>query len=224
VGAPVGGFRLAESGRGVGVVGERYGGAGHGTADEIRPERAGFDERDADAQGLEFLGEGFREAGEGGLRSAIGSEPRVVGDRGGGAHLDDVSGFPLAEVRQEGAQHGGGSEEVGLEGRAVFGIRRFLDGSNQAAAGVVDEDIDAAELGDRLLDEAGEGVLLGNVEGQDAQGVGDAGSEIVEGRGIAGCGNDEVALGEGDLSEGATETGRRTRDEPDARRSRRHGH
>ena len=156
---------LAEATGGVGVIGKGMGGTRHGTSDEIGPEGAGFDEGDADAEGFEFLGEGFAEAGEGGFGGAVETEAGVIGDGGGGAHLDDVTGAVLAEVWQKGAEDGDGPEEVGFEGGAGFGVIAFLHSPKETDAGIVDEDIDATPMGDGGWNGGGDGVGLGDVKG-----------------------------------------------------------
>jgi hypothetical protein len=59
-------------------------------------------------------------------------------------------------------------EEVGGHGSAVGGERLVLDGPDFDDAGVVDEDVDAAEVGDGVIDEVfslfGVGEVGGNQE------------------------------------------------------------
>ena len=65
-----------------------------------------------------------------------------------------------------------GSEEVGVHGAAVGFERLVLDGTNFDDAGVVDEDVDAAEVVDGVIDEIDGLVVVGEVDGDDEDVIG----------------------------------------------------
>lgn len=54
-------------------------------------------------------------------------------------------------MRQHGAGNGQKPEDIGAVDRLDFLSTRFLDGAKQAETGIVDQNIDAAEAGNRGL-------------------------------------------------------------------------
>ncbi len=73
-----------------------------------------------------------------------------------------IAPLPLpAQLRQRGPDDGERAEEIGLHLGAEFGIGSFLDCADDAVAGIVDDNVDAAEAADRgrdrLLSIAGDG-------------------------------------------------------------------
>ena len=63
------------------------------------------------------------------------------------------------------------AEEIGFDLVAGFGFGDLLDGAEQAVAGIVDGDIDAAEAFVRLLHRGIDGRLVADVEGKRQQPV-----------------------------------------------------
>ena len=62
---------------------------------------------------------------------------------------------PDAHLRQYQAGQGGGAEEVQVHQLREFGIGGLLDGAEMTPAGVVDQYVDPAVLGQHFVDDAG---------------------------------------------------------------------
>ena len=165
---------------------------------------------DADAFVAEFGVEALGEAGEGEFAGDVGQE---VGDGDLSADRGDVDDggfaavdFALLEHAGEGGANGvEGGVKVGVHGALEGDERLVFDGSDLDDAGVVDEDIEAAEVGEGLVDEVAGLRRIGEV-GADEQDVlgGLDGAGIEEG--LAGAGElILVAGGEDEAIAGATE-------------------
>ena len=107
--------------------------------------------------------------------------------------LTTAPDFLGAHDRQHGASNGGEAEEIGVEHRAHFGVVAFLDGREIAVAGVVDEDVDAAEAGLGRLDRGVDLILLVDVEGERKAVLVVAGDNAVDLRFVARRHDDTVA-------------------------------
>src|SRR5579862_2742312 len=85
-------------------------------------------------------------------------------DTGHGTHVDDVAGTLLAHDRQRCPHHVQHAPEVGRE--LAFDVLRieFLEVAEQAVAGIVQDDIDAAERLHCLIDYRRDGGLIGDVQ------------------------------------------------------------
>ncbi len=168
---------------------------------------AGADGGDADAFLAELGVEAFGEAGEGELAGDVGEE---VGDgdlAADGGDVDDRGAATVAFFLREHAGEGGldgveGGVEVGVHG-AVEGFERLVfEGADLDDAGVVDEDVEAAEAGVGLLDDVCGLRGVGEVGGDEEDVVcGGDGSGFEEGClcagelvGVAG-GEDEAGAG-----------------------------
>ena len=121
----------------------------------------------------------------------------------------------LAQHRQRRLGDVDDAEEVGVDlGAEVVGVD-VLDRGEVRVAGVVDDDVDAAEAlaagGDRGLRGGGVGDVEG--EGEDLVGVG--GDEVVELLGPAGGGDELVAGVEDGLGDRAAEAAARAGEEED---------
>ena len=126
---------------------------------------------------------------------------RERADAADGRHLQDVSGALLAQDRQRGLGDPQRTEQVGLELGAGLGLGELLDHAELAVAGVVDDDVEAAEVLVRPRDGGEVGVAVGDVELRSAGPVAVALDEVLEGGGVAGGGGDGVAaLQRGDRS------------------------
>ena len=73
---------------------------------------------------------------------------------------------PLPHAGQDELDQPGGAEQVHVELAAGLVQRHVLDGSVGAVAGVVDQDVDAAGLGEDLLDAQRGRFLVGDVHGE----------------------------------------------------------
>jgi hypothetical protein len=82
------------------------------------------------------------------------------------------AGFAAEQVGQRGVGGVEGSEEVGGHGAAVGGDGLVFDGADFDDAGVVDEDVDVAEVVDGVVDEEGGLGCVGEVGGDEKDVVG----------------------------------------------------
>ena len=118
---------------------------------------AGTDGGDADAFVAELGVEAFGEADEGEftghVREHVG-HGEFAADAGdvddGGVAVDRIA---AEKVRESGVGRVEGREEVGGHGAAVGGEGLVFDGSYFDDPGVIDEDVDAAEVADGVVDE-----------------------------------------------------------------------
>jgi hypothetical protein len=122
---------------------------------------------------------------------------------------DFVAGFAVEQVRQRGVGGVERGEEVGGHGSAVGGKGLVFYGADFDDAGVVDENVDAAEVGDGVIDELGGLGGVGEIGGDEEDVVGGLDGFAIE-QGVTGgdelfevaCGKDEsgssagVAFGE----------------------------
>src|SRR5258707_5652304 len=114
---------------------------------EICAEGAGFDNHHLDAERRDLLRQGLRHAFERELRRGVGtraSERKLAAEA---RHVDDRAAPLPAQMRQYSPGDGQGAEEIGLYLRAEFGLWRLLNGTDDAIAGIVDENVDAAKAG-----------------------------------------------------------------------------
>jgi hypothetical protein len=98
------------------------------------------------------------------------------------------------------------AEEVRLQRRAGFGLVELLDHAERHRPGVVDDDVEPAEVLDGGLDRCEHRSAIGDVGAQREHAV-----EVVD---VARERRDAVAALERCLSEGATESAARAGDEP----------
>ncbi len=124
----------------------RCGGFYAGAAEEVGAEGAGLDDGDVDAERGEFGGEGFGEAFDGELGGVVEAPAGAADEAADGGEIEDVAAALFAEVRQEGAGDVDEAEDVGVEDRHELVFGDLFEGSGDAVAGVVDEDVDAAEV------------------------------------------------------------------------------
>jgi hypothetical protein len=137
----------------------------------------------------ELVGERAGEALDRLLAGGVGGGQRHRRQGDAGGHVDDDAGPALAHLRDDRLGHGHHAEGVGVEDLADMRHRRRLEGADDADAGIVDEHVDRAGGTDGRRD----AVFVGDVERQDAQGVG-CGQDIVARR--AHGGDDVPALPE----------------------------
>lgn len=126
-----------------------------------------------------------------------------------------MAGAGRTQVRQRRAQHVPSSDDLHVEHEAHVGVGGLLDGAEESVAGVVDDDVEAAEavdgLGDGLLDRGRVDEV--DLERQQAGRVGAVeGGEQALGR--PGRGRDAVAAPQQGGDEGEAEAARGAGDEP----------
>ena len=177
-----------------GVVGVDFAAGAH---------EAGAHGGDTNAFVAEFGVEALREAYEGELAGDVGQKMRHGEFAADAGDVDDGSGMATEHVGQYRLCGMDGGEEVGGHGSAVGGDGLVFDGADLDDAGVVDEDVDVAEVGDCVFDEAGGLGGVGEVGGDDEDVVGRADGAAAE-EGVAGGGELVVVAGsEDELGSGA---------------------
>jgi antitoxin VapB len=119
-----------------------------------------------------------------------------------------------AHDRQHRARHGGEAEEIGVEHRAHVGVVAFFDGREIAVAGIVDEDVDAAEPSFGRLDRGLDLILFVDVELKREAGLVMARDNVFDLGLVARRHDDAVAALKEDDGELPTESGRTAGDEP----------
>lgn len=180
-----------------GVVGVDFAAGAH---------EAGADSGDADALVAEFGVEALGEADEGELAGDVGKKMRhgeLAADAG---DVDDCSGATVEHVRKRGLGGVDGGEEVGGHGSAIGGERLIFDRADFDDAGVVDEDVDVAEVGDGMLDEGGGLGGVGEVGWDDENVVGGVDGAAAEEGVSGGAEFVVVAGGEDEFGPGAAVT------------------
>jgi hypothetical protein len=108
---------------------------------------------DVDVEARELLGGGLREADDAGLgRSVVrlAEVAHLADDRG---HVDDAAAAALDEVREGGVRAVEDAAEVGGDDLLPLLDGHAADGAVAVDAGVVDEDVEPAELLDGRLDQ-----------------------------------------------------------------------
>ena len=106
------------------------------------------------------------------------------------------------------------TEELRLEQCADIGVVTFLDGRAVAVAGVVDQNVDTAELLFGLTDRVSDLCGVSDVEGECEDAVCVVNGEVGDLPDVAGGDDCVVACGNDGLGQGAAESGRASGDEP----------
>ena len=115
--------------------------------------------------GGELAGQVPREEREGRFGGAVGREARLDHAPGAGRDVDDGSTALLGEVGHTEPRQQECRRDVEVEGVLEAALGRPHGLARQPAAGVVDEDVDAAELGGRRIHQAFELLALRDVRG-----------------------------------------------------------
>ena len=137
---------------------------------ELGLDEPGVDGRDADRPAEQVLAQRVAEATHGELRGNVGGAVRIRLTAGDRAHEDDVP--TVADVREGEPRDAKDAVDVRVQHRLlVLGTRLRERDAAEREAGVVEEDVDPAELGDRALDERAARRLVGDVERQGDVGV-----------------------------------------------------
>ena len=106
----------------------------------------------------------WREALERPLRGVVGADERERRDPADRGDLQDVAAALLPQERQRRLGHPHGAEDVGLQLVAELVLGQLLDEPEVPVAGVVDDDVEAAEVLVGLLDGGEVRVPVGDVE------------------------------------------------------------
>ena len=121
---------------------------------------------------------------------------RLAHVAGDGCDVDDPSGAGSAHVRQHELAHPRQPEHVDLELAPGHLDGDVLDRTEDRVAGVVDEDVDAAVLGDDIVDEGHHRVVVAHVDDVRGHPLRAEGLEALEAPG--GPDDGPPRLGEGD--------------------------
>jgi hypothetical protein len=130
---------------------------------EARLDQPGVNRRQVDGAPEQVLAKGVREAADRELRGDVDGGVLVRLPAGDGADVDDVPA--VADVGHAEPRHPHQAEDVGVDhGRLVL-LRRLPERvAPEAEAGVVDEDVDPAQVGHGPLDEALAALAVGDIE------------------------------------------------------------
>lgn len=195
------------------VLGQRVGGL-RGAVAELGAGASGFDDRDADPEGGDLLGDGLAEALDAPLRGVVHG---VTGERDLAAvtgQLHDAAAPGLAHVRQDGADQLDRAGEVGGDDRVDLGVGVLLGGAEEAVTGVVHQDVDAAEGVGGVLDDLVDAGRVAYVEDLGAEGVGVGLGEVGHGFRAPHRADDAFAGGEQLFGEVAAEAAAHAGDQP----------
>ncbi len=177
-------------------------------------ERTGLDDQHPDAEPVDLLGQRFRPAFERELRRRVRADTGKRESSTHAAHLHDRAGAPLTHLRQHRTCQRRRSEEVQMHQVAQLGVGGLLCGADRAAAGVVDQDVDASVSVEHLADGGGDAVGVCDVELQRGDPVGVGLDEIGHRVGPARRGHHGVACRQRRFSDRATEPRGGAGDEP----------
>ena len=119
-------------------------------AGPVGAERAGLDDQDLDPERRDLLGERFGQALDGELGRRVIAGAGKADEAAHRRDVDDRARLLGPHDRQHRARHRGEAEKIGLEHGADVGVLALLDRGEIAVAGVVDEDVDAAERAARV--------------------------------------------------------------------------
>jgi hypothetical protein len=109
------------------------------------------------------------------------------------------------------------AEQVGVDHPSDLLVGGFLDGGEDAVAGVVDDHVDRVERREGVGHDPVHLLDVGDVEPGDPQAVAVLGAQIVQRLGSAQCRGDAVAADQQAFGQLASEAGRGAGDEPGGR-------
>ena len=145
---------VAGEGRNAGV--EALGGGGVAVetdVGEVGLDEAGLDVGDADGRLVEIHAETVAEGLDGGFGGAIGAASGIGGITGYGTDVDDMTTSPFNHARNDETRHHEQGLDVGVDhGEAFVEVAFVLLVGAKGEAGVVDEHIDVAIVGGKVLD------------------------------------------------------------------------
>ncbi len=186
---------------------------------EVGPDQAGGDAVDADAGGAELDGEVADELHVGGLRDVVGAEPGVAAQAADARDDDDRAVLALAHPGRDAAREPQVGEHV-----VVHDLGEDLVGEAEqraevrVARGVADQDVDAAPLRQRGVDQLVDLGAVRDVAGDDqglAAGVADARRDGLAGLALAARDDDAGARAGHGLGDRAADAAARAGDDGD---------
>ena len=155
-------------------------------AGPVGAEGSGLDDDDLDAERGELDGEGLGQAFDGVLGGVVVAGGGEADEAADGADIDDVAGSAGAHAGEDGVGGVDEAEEVGFEHGADLIVLTFFDGGEVAVAGVVDQDVDPAELGFGGFDGGGDLLGFSDVELEGERRAVVAGDEVLDLLGLTG--------------------------------------
>ena len=108
----------------------------------VRPDGAGLDQDDVDAEGLEFHAQRIAEGLDGEFRHMIPAAVVDGGLSGHGRDVDDTARTPFPHGRNHFAAQGGQPEHIDFQLTARLFHRNVFDGAEGTVTSVVDQDVD----------------------------------------------------------------------------------
>src|SRR5215475_7287424 len=197
-----------------GVVGDLNGCIVRGRAGPVGAETARLDERHLDPQRPDLhrqaLGQPFNRE----LGCAVVSETRECRQPGYGGQVDDVPAPALPHSGQHRVRHLCQAEKIDVQNPVDLLLLALLDCGEVADAGVVHQDVDAAEVlvgaTHSLRDLGG----VGDVQPQRERAIFMPGDEVFDLLEVGGRHRHTISTGQHDSSELATEPGRTAGNEP----------
>ena len=114
----------------------------------------------------------------------------------------------------DGADELDGAGQVGGDDVVDLGVGEFFGGAEQAVASVADDHVDAAELGERAVDDIADGDGVSDVEDRGCERLRIPVEQVLDVAGVADGADDAVTAVEELLGELAAEAAADTGDEP----------
>jgi len=111
---------------------------------EVGAESAGLDQRHADSERRDFPGEGLRNPFHRHLRGCVIATAGIRRHGGHGSDVDDVPAALGPQARKRGLDYPACTVEVDGKYMLDLVVGCFLDGAQQAVAGIVDDHVDSA--------------------------------------------------------------------------------
>ena len=182
---------------------------------ELGPERAGLDDRHADAEGPHLVPQRLAPAFQREFRRAVGAESADGKESADAGELEDVSACLRAHRGQHETRHLGGREKVDLHLLAQLLRRKLLDRAERAAPRDVGQDVDAPETVKRGFDGCLARLRVRDVEPDGKRRLRICGRHRFEGRDPARRKDGAVPAPENRFGQRAAEAARSSRDEPD---------
>ena len=147
---------------------------------EVRLDEAGLEVGDADGRLVEVHAESVAEGLDGGFGGAVGAAARIGDVAGYGADVDDVAAAAFDHAGDDESRHHEEGLDVGVDhGEGVVEVALMLLVGAEGETGVVDEDIDVAEVGGKVADGGFGRGAIPNVEGEQVDGGGVALLELL---------------------------------------------
>jgi hypothetical protein len=162
---------------------------------ELCARTARLDDGDADIEGRDVLHRRLNEALDSPLACVIQAPARKGGLAAISGDLDDATAALPAQMRKSCAHHLDRADQDGIDLVDDLFVRQLLGRAKETVAGVVDHDVDLAELGEGLVYDLMDRRRVGHVEMGEPQQVAILGLEIIHRVHLADGASDAVAAG-----------------------------